>query len=267
MKNRSIARTLAMACVGLWLCLLAQEVDAQRRGGGGRGGGGGRSISRSGPAAGGGFGAQRSARPSQHPSWSQTSGAGARPSTQPSPSTRPTTPATPTTRPTTPTAPTTRPTTPSDKRPSDSRPSQRPGEGENRPGDSENREDWQQHIDESREDRQKYANNARNDWQDFYEEGGYYYGGYYGGYYGYPPVVIVHYDDHDEDWEAALAGFALGTALTSASFSSMQTSTQCSLSEVTVNEVKYFKCGSTWYNRVIEGTEVQYVIVGAPPGY
>ncbi len=54
------------------------------------------------------------------------------------------------------------------------------------------------------DDRQDYANHARNDWQDFYEEGGgYYYGGYYGGYYGHS-VVVVDYDEHDDDWEAAL---------------------------------------------------------------
>ena len=136
----------------------------------------------------------------------------------------------------------------------------------NRPGDGSNREDWQQHADDAREDRQKYQKNAREDWQDFYEEGG---GGgyYYGGYYGYPHVV--YYDDyHDNnDWTIALAGFAVGTALTATAFSSMQTNTACTLSEVSVNGVRYFKCGSTWYNRVIDGTNVNYVIVSAPPGY
>jgi hypothetical protein len=34
-----------------------------------------------------------------------------------------------------------------------------------------------------------------------------------------------------------------------------------------VNGVRYYKCGSTWYNRVIDGTNVNYVIVSAPPGY
>ena len=64
-----------------------------------------------------------------------------------------------------------------------------------------------------------------------------------------------------------ISGLALGTALTAASFSSMQTSTQCQLTEVVVNGVKYFKCGSTWYNRVMDGTNVSYIIVSAPSGY
>jgi hypothetical protein len=256
MTKRRVASALAVACVGLSICFLAQEVEAQRRGGGGRGGGGGRSISRSGPAAGGSFGSQRPSSSSRSSWGGQKPSAGTRPSTQPSPSTRPTTPSS--TRPTTPSS--ARPTTPSG-----TRPSTRPGE--TRPGDAANREDWQQHRQDMQDDRQDYANHARNDWQDFYEEGGgYYYGGYYGGYYGHT-VVVVDYDEHDDDWEAALAGFALGTALSSASFNSMQAGTQCSLSEVTVNEVKYYKCGSTWYNRVIDGTNVNYIIVSAPPGY
>ena len=33
-----------------------------------------------------------------------------------------------------------------------------------------------------------------------------------------------------------------------------------------MNGVHYYKCGSTWYNRVIDGTNVSYVIVSAPAG-
>ena len=106
-------------------------------------------------------------------------------------------------------------------------------------------------MNDAREDRQQQQNKAREDWEDFYEEGGggYYYGGYYGGYgypYGYPHTTVV---------------------ITSLEFSSMQSDTQCTLSEVSVNGVRYYKCGSTWYNRVIDGTNVNYVIVSAPPGY
>lgn len=143
----------------------------------------------------------------------------------------------------------------------DNRPTTRPGEA----GNAGNREDWQQHADDAREDRQKYQKNAREDWQDFYEEGGghgYYYGGYYGGH-----MHVVDYDEEYSNWGAALAGFAVGTALTSAAFSSMQSNTSCTLTEVMVAGVRYFKCGTTWYNRVLDGTNVNYVIVAAPPGF
>ncbi len=250
MNQRSILRALSVACVGLIFVFMAETVEAQRgggRGGGGRGGGG-RSISRSGPASGGSFrtsGASNRSRASTMGGSRATTRPATRPSTQPS-----TRPATPTTRPST-GAGQTRPGT------SDVRPSQRPGEGTrperpNQP-DGSNREDWQDHN-----------NQAREDWQDFYEEGGggsYYYGGYSGHYH------VYDYHEEDDDWAILIAGMAIGTALTSASFSSMQTSTKCSLSEVTVNGVRYYKCGSTWYNRVIDGTNVNYVIVSAPAGY
>jgi hypothetical protein len=273
MSHGRIARILASACVALIFGFMAETVDAQRRGGGGRGGGrggGGRSISRAGPASGGSFrpsGSMSSrARPSTMP---QRPSASTRPSgsTRPSASTRP---ATPQQRPATRPGGETRPGSGLDRpgsggagtstdRPT--RPSERPGSG------TENREDWQQHADAAREDRQKYQKNAREDWQDFAEESGAYYYGGYPGYYGHYGYHVVDYDEDYNDWGVALAGFAVGTALTSAAFSSMQNNTACTLSEVTVNGVRYFKCGSTWYNRVIDGTNVNYVIVSAPPGY
>lgn len=145
----------------------------------------------------------------------------------------------------------------------DTRPATRPGNAGN-VGDAGNREDWQNHANDAREDRQKYQKNAREDWQDFYEEGGGH-GYYYGGYYGH--THVIDYDENYNGWAVALAGFAVGTAMTSAAFSSMQHNTSCTLTEVTVSGVRYFKCGSTWYNRVIEGTNVNYIIVGAPPGF
>jgi hypothetical protein len=151
-----------------------------------------------------------------------------RPSAQPSTQ--------PPTRPSAEPRPSTRPST------GETRPGQRPGEG-TRPDDRPDRADGSR-----REDWQNYGNAAREDWQDFYEEGGggYYYGGYYGYPYGYPHTTVV---------------------ITSLEFSSMQSETQCTLSEVSVNGVRYYKCGSTWYNRVIDGTNVNYVTVSAPPGY
>ena len=77
----------------------------------------------------------------------------------------------------------------------------------------------------------------------------------------------MDYDEHHDDWAIFVTGLALGSALTSASFNSMQSSTGCALSEVVVNGLHYYKCGSTWYNRVIDGTNVNYVIVAAPAGY
>jgi len=74
-------------------------------------------------------------------------------------------------------------------------------------------------------------------------------------------------DDYHDGWAAAIAGFVVGTTLTAASFSSMQSNTACSLSEVTVNGVRYYKCGSTWYTRVMDGSNINYVVVSAPVGY
>lgn len=251
MSHPSLVRVLGSACVGLMLCFMAVTVEAQRgggRGGGGRGGGGGgRSVSRSGPAAGGSFRTSGGYNRSR-PSTMGGSSAGQRPTARPStPTARPSTPTTRPTAPTTrPSTPTTRPATPT-TRPGTgtgaNRPDQRPGEGNL--GDNANREDWQNHMNDARNDRQNNQNQAREDWQDFYEEGG---GGsyYYGGYYGYPHTTVV---------------------ITSLQFSSMQSETQCTLSEVSVNGVRYYKCGPTWYNRVIDGTNVNYVVVSAPPGY
>ena len=278
MMPRSIVRALSVACVGLMFAFMADTVDAQRRGGGGRGGGGrgggGRSISRSGPASSGSFRPSRGSTSRTRPTTRPSTGASTRPSTQPSTrpstgaSTRPSTGAGASTRPSTQpgTGASTRPGTGGTQRPGTSdvtRPGQgttRPGEG-TRPGQGEGEGD---RFDGSRrEDWQDYGNAAREDWQDFYEEGGggYYYGGYYGHYH--------YYDHHEEDgdWAILITGLAVGTALTASSFSSMQTSTKCELSEVVVNGVRYFKCGTTWYTRVIDGTNVSYVIVSAPAGY
>jgi hypothetical protein len=141
---------------------------------------------------------------------------------------------------------------------------QRPGGGENRPQQPDregNREDWQQHREGMQDDRQDYAKKAREDWQEYAEwdeGGGYWVGGWYG------PVV---YDDDDVEWVTLMAGIAIGTALSSAAYHSMQTETKCSPTEVVVDQITYMKCGSNWYNRVMQGGVVNYVVVAAPPGF
>ena len=36
---------------------------------------------------------------------------------------------------------------------------------------------------------------------------------------------------------------------------------------VTVDQITYLKCGDNWYNRVMQGGSVNYVVVAAPPGF
>ena len=276
MRASVALRMLASFCVALVFTLLAAQVDAQRRGGGGRGGGGrgggGRSIQRSGPAMGG------SMRPSRG---GAGGGMNSRPtssaSTRPAPSTRPSTqPSRPATQPA---RPSTQPARPgAGGAGTQQRPQQRPGQGgtgTNRPGEgnrpdrgdnTENREDWQNWADERQDDRQKFTNNAMEDRQDFYEENGgaYYYGGGWG--YGHGHYMVID-DDSDNDWAVLVAGLVVGSTLTAAAFSSMQQSTSCTLSETTVNGVRYYRCGKTWYSRVMDGSNVNYVVVSPPAGY
>jgi hypothetical protein len=111
------------------------------------------------------------------------------------------------------------------------------------------------------DDRQDYAKKAREDWQEYAEwdeHGHYWVGGWYG------PVV---YDDHHSEWATFIAGVAIGTALTSAAYSSMQKETQCKPTEVVVDQITYMKCGDHWYNRVMQGGSVNYVVVAPPPGF
>lgn len=111
------------------------------------------------------------------------------------------------------------------------------------------------------EDRQEYYDKARKEWQEYAEwdeHGHYWVGGWYG------PVI---YDDDDTEWVTFVAGIAIGTALTSSAYRSMQQETQCAPQEVVVDGVTYLKCGDHWYNRVMQGGNVNYVVVAPPPGF
>jgi hypothetical protein len=79
--------------------------------------------------------------------------------------------------------------------------------------------------------------------------------------------MAVIYDDHHSEWATFIAGVAIGTALTSAAYSSMQAETKCQPTEVVVDQITYMKCGDQWYNRVMQGGSVNYVVVAAPPGF
>jgi len=238
-----MVRALSWLGVLLVLVFSAASVDA-RGGGGGRGGGGrGGGFSRSGPASSGSF---RTPRPSTRPSPPSYSRPSSYPSGQTRPAQRPATqPARPATLP-------------------GERPAQRPGGGENRPQQPDregNREDWQQHREDMQDDRQDYAKKAREDWQEYAEwdeGGGYWVGGWYG------PVI---YQDDDVEWVTFMAGITIGTALSSAAYQSMKTETQCTPTEVEVNQITYLKCGNNWYNRVMQGGVVNYVVVAPPPGF
>jgi hypothetical protein len=267
-KTRRALRVLSWAGVLLVLVFTAVSVDARGgrgggRGGGGRGGYGGGGFSRSGPASSGSF---RTSRPSARPSYG---GSAQRPSSYPSgarpaarPATRPATQpgqrpaAQPGQRPAN--QPGQQPARPGTTRPGAERPAQQP----DRTGDREqSREDWQQHREDMQQDRQEYAKKAREDWQEYAEwdeGGGYWVGGWYG---------PVYHDDDVDDWVVFVSGLALGTALSSAAYSSMKTETKCTPTEVTVNQITYLKCGDNWYNRVMQGGQVNYVVVAPPPGF
>jgi hypothetical protein len=238
---RRLGRGRVFGWLGVLLvCLfVAASVDARggRGGGGGRGGFGGGGFSRGGAASGGSF----RTRPSDsRPSYSRPSTTPSRPATQPS-------------------RPTTRPGDSAGARPADR---ERPAQQPDRTGDREgSREDWQQHREDMQQDRQEYGKKAREDWQEYAEwdeGGGYWVGGWYG--------PVVYHDDVDE-WAGFLAGITIGTALSAAAYHSMQDETKCTPTEVIVNQITYLKCGNQWYNRVMQGGSVNYIVVSPPPGF
>ncbi len=88
-----------------------------------------------------------------------------------------------------------------------------------------------------------------------------------------------HYDD-DDDWGYALAGaavgatagFIAGAAVSNSTTTVVTTPTYvttlpCSPTVVAVNEMSYYQCGSTWYNRSYISGNVTYVTAAPPPGY
>lgn len=54
-----------------------------------------------------------------------------------------------------------------------------------------------------------------------------------------------------------------GRHLTRAAFASLS----CRSTVVIVNGITYYSCGSTYYERVYQGSDVVYVVVAAPAGY
>jgi hypothetical protein len=123
------------------------------------------------------------------------------------------------------------------------------------------REDWQQNQSQRQQDRQNYGNEAREDRQDAWDDelddiDGVWYGGY----------GHVHVYDADDYWAGA-AAIAVGTALTFAAFDAMAQDTGCTMSQVTVEGVSYYRCGPDWYAKVVEGGDPSYVVVKPPAGY
>jgi hypothetical protein len=110
------------------------------------------------------------------------------------------------------------------------------------------------------EDRQEYG-------EDYWEEGGAY---WHGGVWvsDWDEMHVVHIDDDEEtEWAGVVAGFAVGTAITAATFQSANSGVGCTLSEVEVDGQTYFHCGNTWYTRAMQEGEVRYLVVAAPPGH
>ncbi len=161
-------------------------------------------------------------------------------------------------------------TRPAGQRPGEGGSGTRPGQGEGDRGSiddkiDENREDRQQHREDMQQDRQVYANNVR---EDIEEEGGYWGGGgVWVGDWDEMHVVSIDDDDEETNWGAVIAGLAVGTAITAATFSAATTKGDCTPQEITVEEVGYVQCGSTWYSRVMQSGEVRYIVVAPPPGY
>ena len=156
------------------------------------------------------------------------------------------------------------------------RPSTQPSTGDraaNRPdqqpvrpqGDRDQaREDRQQNRQENQQqrqnDRQQWADQAREDRQDAWDDAfddidGVYYGGY-----GY-----VHVYDADDYW-AGVAAIAVGAVLTLGAYEAMAKDTGCAMSQVSVEGVDYYHCGSNWYTRVVQGGNPSYLVVKPPPG-
>jgi len=45
------------------------------------------------------------------------------------------------------------------------------------------------------------------------------------------------------------------------------TALPCAGTEIIVNGVGYYQCGTTWYNRGYQSGSVVYMVSGPPPGY
>lgn len=81
-----------------------------------------------------------------------------------------------------------------------------------------------------------------------------------------------HYDYDDDNWGYAFAGAAIGAtagyiagaATTSPTY---VTALPCSATVVTAADVSYYGCGGTWYNRTYVNGGVSYITVPPPPGY
>jgi hypothetical protein len=208
------------------------------------------------------YGSSSRSRPSS--SYSHQTGR-TRPIAQPS--TRPATQPAASQRPSAGTRPASRP---GDRPGTGQRPEQRPGEGNRDREDwqehrDEAREDWQQHLEDQQQDRQQYYNNVR---EDIEEEGGYWgYGGVWVGDWDEVHVISIDDDDEEADWALLVAGWAIGTAITASTFSAATTKAACTLEEIVVAGVTYFRCGSTWYSRAMQSGEVRYIVVAPPPGY
>jgi len=128
------------------------------------------------------------------------------------------------------------------------RPSTQPSTGDraaNRPDQQPVRP--QGDRDQAREDRQDA-------WDDAYDDiDGVYYGGY------------GHVYDIEEYWAGA-AVIAVGAVLTLGAYEAMAKDTGCAMSQVSVQGVDYYHCGSNWYTRVVQGGNPSYLVVKPPPG-
>jgi hypothetical protein len=126
-------------------------------------------------------------------------------------------------------------------------------------------------MDQRQQDRQDFADNAREDRQDFWDDRL-----DEGDWADWSEVdwddvdwnEIEVWDDDDFEWGAgAWMAVGIGTAITTAAWSSMMQQPGCNFYQTVVDGTTYYRCGNTWYIEALTGGEVRYMAVNPPAGF
>ena len=78
----------------------------------------------------------------------------------------------------------------------------------------------------------------------------------------YRDKVRKEYKEHEE-WYEDRWRYMVGSSITVATFRTMT----CQTNVVVINNITYYNCSGTWYNRAYSGGSVTYVVVNTPAGY